>query len=369
MYNGKEFYELLECVARIPAPSHEEDLRVEFCLKWLSDNGVRAYADSAKNVVIPFGDVEAEGITVFLGHTDVVFPDKTPLPYVDDGEKIYNPGIGDNTVHAVMLMFAARYLVRNNITPKKGILLVLNSCEEGLGNLKGIKQIMEDFKGKIARVISFDGFYTSVVKRVVGSERYKITIKTEGGHSFSAFGNTNSIERAADLVCELYSVEVPHIGDSKTTYNVGGITGGTSVNTIAQSCELMYEYRSDEVECIKIMRDKFNEIINKRKAAGLDIEVEVLGIRPCAAGVNEKELSALAELGRNICESVSGVPCTYRSSSTDSNIPLSMGIPSITLGGYIGGGAHTREEYIEKSSVPIGCEIVKRCILEFAEEK
>lgn len=368
MYCEKEFFELLEKVATIPAPSHEEDLRVEFCLKWLSDNGVRAYADSAKNVVIPFGDVDKEGITVFLGHTDVVFPDKTPLPYVDDGEKIHNPGIGDNTVHAVMLMFMARYLVRNNITPKKGMLLVLNSCEEGLGNLKGIKQIMEDFKGKVARVISFDGQYKSVVKRVVGSERYRIVIRTEGGHSFSAFGNTNAIERASDLVCELYGIEVPKIGDSKTTYNVGGISGGTSVNTIAQNVELLYEYRSDEVKCIEIMREKFNEIIKKRKEAGLDIEVEVIGIRPCASGVDEDELNALAEKCKGICEDVIGISCAYRSSSTDSNVPMSMGIPSITLGGHLGGGAHTREEYIEKASVPFGCEIVKRCVLEFAGE-
>lgn len=368
MYNEKEFFELLESVGTIPAPSHEEDLRVEFCLKWLSDNGVKAYEDSAKNVVIPFGNVEKEGITVFLGHTDVVFPDKTPLPYIDDGDKIHNPGIGDNTVHAVMLMFAARYLVRNNITPEKGMLLVLNSCEEGLGNLKGIKQIMKDFEGKIARVISFDGYYKSVVKRFVGSERYKITIKTEGGHSFGAFGNTNAIERAADLISELYSIEVPHIGDSKTTYNVGGITGGTSVNTIAQSCELMYEFRSDEVECISIMRDKFNAIIDKRKAAGLDVEVEVLGIRPCASGVDEKELSDLAELCRKICESVTGLECGYRSSSTDSNIPMSMGIPSVTLGGCVGKGAHTREEYIKKESVPLGCEIVRKTVLEFTKE-
>ena len=116
------------------------------------------------------------------------------------------------------------------------------------------------------------------------------------------------------------------------------------------------------------MRDKFNAIIDKRKAAGLDIEVEVLGIRPCAAGVDENVLSALAERCREICESTTGIPCTYRSSSTDSNIPMSMGIPSVTLGGCVGKGAHPREEYIEKSSVPIGCEIVRKTVLEFAKE-
>ena len=363
----KEIMQLLRELAPIPAPSHKEDLRVKFCLEWFEKNGIRAYSDEAKNVIVPIGDVDGGNVTVFLGHTDVVFPDMTTLPYREEDGKAYCPGIGDNTIHAVQLMIAARELYEKNITPANGILIVLNSCEEGLGNLKGIRQIMKDFEGKIARVLSFDGSYRSIVKRVVGSERYKITIRTEGGHSFSAFGNTNAIERAADLIAELYSVEVPHIGDSKTTYNVGGITGGTSVNTIAQSCELMYEFRSDEVECISIMRDKFNAIIEKRKAAGLDIEVEVLGIRPCASGVDENELSSLAERCKEICESVSGIPCGYRSSSTDSNIPMSMGIPSVTLGGHIGAKTHTREEWIDIASVGVGYKIVIKTILEFAK--
>jgi len=368
MENKNELFQLLRELSVIPAPSGDEDLRVDFCLDWFSRNGVKAYSDDAKNVIVPIGNVQEGEITVFLAHTDVVFPDKTDLPYREADGKAFCPGIGDNTVHAIQLMLAARYLTENKIVPEHGMLLVLNSCEEGLGNLKGIKQIMSDFDGKIARVISFDGLYTAVVKRVVGSERYRITIRTEGGHSFGAFGNTNAIERAADLICELYSIEVPHIGDSKTTYNVGGISGGTSVNTIAQNAELMYEYRSDEVQCIQIMRDKFNEIIEKRRAAGLDIEVEVLGIRPCAKGVDEEKLNALAERCKDICEKVAETHCTYRSSSTDSNIPMSLGIPSVTLGGYIGGKAHTREEWLELSSVPVGYEIVKNTILDFVKD-
>ncbi len=365
MYNEKEFKELFKSLAVIPAPSGEEDKRVAFCLDWFSENGISAYSDSAKNVIVPLGNTDGSDITVFLAHTDVVFPDTTPLPFSEDEEKIYNPGAGDNTVHAVMLMLAAKYINDNKLVPKNGMLLVLNSCEEGLGNLKGIKQIMKDFDDRIKRVISFDGQYKTVVKRVVGSERYRITVRTEGGHSFGAFGNSNAIEKASRLVCDFYNVEVPKNGDSKTTYNVGGISGGTSVNTIAQSAELLYEYRSDDVLCVNKMRSIFEEIIAKHRAAGVDIEVETIGIRPCAKGVDEDELNALAEKCKKICEEVTGIECGYRSSSTDSNIPLSMGIPSVTLGGYLGGGAHTREEWIEKASIPNGVEIVLKTVLAF----
>lgn len=368
MTNENELFSLLCALCEIPAPSGEEDLRVRFCLDWLSDNGVDAYSDCAKNVIIPFGDTEREGITVFLAHTDTVFPDKAPLPYKEEGGKLFCPGIGDNTVHVAQLMLCARQMKRESVAPRHGMLLVLNSCEEGLGNLRGIKQIMNDFSGRVARVISFDGQFNSIVTRVVGSERYRVTVRTEGGHSFNAFENSNAIEKLAKIVCELYDIEVPHIGDSKTTYNVGMISGGTSVNTIAQSAEMLYEYRSDDVECIEKMRNMFFGIIQKHRDSGADISVETIGIRPCEEGVDKAELSALAERVAKICEEVSGVSCVCTSGSTDSNIPMSMGIPSITAGGYLGGGAHTREEWAKRSSVPVGFEIVRKTVYDFTED-
>ncbi len=368
MVDRKEFLEVLEAVAKIPAPSGLEDKRVAFILDWFEKNGVKAYADEAKNVIVPFGNVEGDGINVFLGHTDVVFPDLTELPYYDDGEKIHCPGIADDTVHAVQLMFIARAFTQEKITPKHGMLLVMNSCEEGLGNLKGIRQIMKDFEGRVACVVSVDGSYPYIVHRVVGSERMRVRVKTAGGHSFGAFGNPNAIEKLARIICDLSEVEIPHIGDSKTTFNVGTISGGTSVNTIAQDAEMLYEYRSDNAECVDIMRAKFEEIIKKHKDAGIDVEVEVLGIRPCAKGIDEEAFEKLLCRCEKICEEVSGMECKRKSSSTDSNIPLSLGVLSTTIGGSIAVGAHRREEWVDKESIFVGYEIVDRTVRDFIND-
>ena len=368
MVDKKEFLEILEQVAKTPAPSGMEDKRAAFCVDWLSKNGVKSYIDDAKNVIIPIGDISGDNLNVFIAHTDVVFPDLTELPYVDDGEKIHCPGIADDTVHAVQLMFIARDLVKSGFAPKHGMVLSLNSCEEGLGNLKGIKQIMKDFDGRVKTVISIDGSYNHIVNRAVGSERYKVRVTTEGGHSFGAFGNRNSIEKLARVICDLYEIEVPKKENTKTTYNVGTISGGTSVNTIAQSAEMLYEFRSDDYACVEQMRESFNAVIEKHRAAGLDIEVEILGIRPCGKGVDPAELDALTERCRAICQKYSGLQQPAVSGSTDSNIPLSLGVTSVTIGGSIAKGVHTREEWVDKESIFIGYELVTSLIRDFEND-
>ncbi len=368
MLDKKEFLDILEKMAKTPAPSGMEDKRVALCLDWFAKNGVKAYSDEAKNVIVPIGDTEGENLSVFLAHTDVVFPDLTELPYFDDGEKIHAPGIGDDTVHAVQLMFIARKLVKEGFSPKHGMLLVMNSCEEGLGNLKGIRQIMSDFAGRVKTVISIDGSYNYIVNKAVGSERYKITLRTCGGHSFGAFGNPNAIEKLARVICDLYEIEIPHVGNSKTTFNVGTISGGTSVNTIAQSAEMLYEFRSDDHSCIETMRRSFEAVIKKHRDAGLDIEVEVLGIRPCGKGVDEKALEELTQRCRNICEKISGIPAPSTSGSTDSNIPLSLGVASVTIGGCLTEATHTREEWVDKESIFIGYNLVETVIRDFEND-
>ena len=137
------------------------------------------------------------------------------------------------------------------LKPKTGILFVLNSGEEGLGNLKGVRRLMQDFGRRISRLYAIDGGLKTVVNDAVGSKRWRITVTTEGGHSFGSFGNRNAIHYAAKMIDTFYTLKVPDIG--KTTYNVGTIEGGTSVNTIAQHCEMLYEYRSSKREGLACM--------------------------------------------------------------------------------------------------------------------
>lgn len=365
-----ETKELLKQLCLIPAPSHHEEKRAAFIKDWLENAGAeKVYIDDALNVVCPMNCDGRDDITVFMAHTDTVFSDMTePMPYSEDDENIYSPGSGDNTVCLAIMLMAAKYIIKNNLKPDCGILFVANSCEEGLGNLKGVKQIMNDFSGRVKELYTFDGQYTRVENRCVGSHRYKITVKTEGGHSYGNFGNNNAIHVMSNLICSLYSCKVPDKEGAKTTYNVGGISGGTSVNTIAQECEMLYEYRSDSVECLEVMKNFFeNEIDKARSEGNAEIEVEVLGIRPCGKDVDEEKLMAMTKRCVEVLEKYSGIPCQVGAGSTDCNIPQSLGVPAVCPGIYLGGGAHTKEEWVQKSSIPVGMRIAFEIILDYFE--
>ncbi len=349
----------------IPAPSLKEDLRVEFCKNWLTGIGAEGvYVDEAKNVIYPIGCEGKNEITVFLAHTDVVFPDLTPLPLSDDGETVRCPGCGDDTASLTALLYCAKYLIENKITPEKGLLLVCVSAEEGLGNLVGTRQIMKDFAGRIKQVVSFDSHINLITDRCVGSSRYKVTAKTKGGHSFQSFGNKNAIHALSEIVNAIYSIDIPHDENNRTTVNVGTIKGGTSVNTIAQEAEMLCEYRSDLSAYLDIMKEKFAEIFERARTEETEIIVENVGERPCARGVDENELNRLRKVTFDIIKEISGKDSIFKSGSTDCNIPLSLGVPAICIGTYNGGGAHTREEWVNKESMRPGLEIALRSVLE-----
>lgn len=357
---------LLKELCLIPAPSNHEEKRAEFCKNWLLNIGAEGtYIDDALNVVYPSNCDGRDDIVVFMAHTDTVFPDMTePMPYSEDENNIYSPGVGDDTVCLVMMLMAVKYIVENNIKPNCGMLFVANSGEEGLGNLKGSRKIMEDYAGRVKEFYTFDGTYRRVVNKCVGSHRYKITVETEGGHSFNKFGNTNAIYVMSKLVCALYACEVPKVGNSRTTYNVGVINGGTSVNTIAQKCEMMYEYRSDNKECMDKMKAFFeNTIAEYKNQDKAKIDVEIVGERPCGGDVDMNKLEEMTEKVIRTCEKYSGLNCISTSGSTDCNIPQSLGVAAVCPGIYMGGGAHTREEWVKKSSIPVGLKIAFELIL------
>ncbi len=364
-----ETFARLEELAKIPAPSGKEELRVEFVKNWLIKNGAKnVIVDDALNVVCPIDCENKNEIVVFMAHTDLVFPDTTPLPYSEDEEYIYCPGIGDDTACLNSMLTVLKYVLQNNLTSKRGILFVANSCEEGLGNLKGVRQIMKDYANRISTVYTFDGSYTHLVNKCVGSHRYEVTFETEGGHSFGAFGNRNAIFAMSDLICNLYNCKVPEKEGAKTTYNVGIVEGGTSINTIAQKATMLYEYRSDDKDCLQYMQNFFNEQVEKARKKGLaEITTRLIGDRPCGKNVDQKALDYITNLAVNISEKYSGVKCHINSGSTDANIPMSLGVPSVCVGSHVAFGAHTREEKLLKSSIPIGLKIIAELVLNYFE--
>ena len=357
-----ELLQLIRDLCIIPAPSNHEEKRAEFCRDWFLRNGFTGVrVDEALNVLIPVG-VDLDGtdeMNVMMAHTDVVFPDTDPLPFREEGGFMYCPGVGDDTANLAVLMVCARYYRDHLPAGRRGILFVANSGEEGLGNLKGSRKIMETFGSRVKEFVSLDSARMNrLVTRAVGSHRYRVTVRTEGGHSFASFGNRNAIHSLATMISLLYSVKVPEAEGSKTTYNVGLISGGTSVNTIAQSAEMMYEYRSDDRGCLVKMEKLFHSTVETIRATGVEIEVEKVGDRPCGGDVDAQRLEALRERYRaSVRETVALEPFDG-ASSTDCNIPLSLGVPAICFGVCRSKGAHTREESLDTTSLTDGCRLL-----------
>lgn len=354
--NKEKTLELVKKLAAIPAPSHHEERKADFVKKWMEDQGAEGvFIDEACNVIFPYGCDGEKEIVVFMAHTDVVFPDLEPFMVMEDEEKLYAPGIKDDNADLANLLMCVKYLLEYRPVMSAGILFVANSCEEGLGNLKGSKQIYEDYKERIKECISFDGNLDAVVNRAVGSQRYRVSVKTEGGHSYGAFGNDNAIYELARIIQSLYAIRVPT--KAKTTYNVGKIEGGTSINTIAQSASMLYEFRSEDRVCLKTMENAFEKVIDEYRANGLDVTVEVMGIRPCGKDVDEKALDELTQRHVKIIRQFTEREVMVGAGSTDANTFLARGIPANVIGTAIGGKTHTREEWIRKDSLVTGQKI------------
>ncbi len=352
-----EVYPLLKELCSIPAPSNFEDKRAEFCKNYLLNCGYeKVYIDDAKNVICEVDCDNSNGITVFAAHTDTVFPDFEPMLFYEEDGKAFCPGIGDDTASVAVLLVAAKQFKESG-SKSKGMLFVCNSCEEGLGNLKGIKKLMETYGDRIARFIAFDSTLDIMVTKCVGSHRYLVKAETEGGHSFNKFGSENAISDLANIITKIYSIDVPTEDGSKTTYNVGTIEGGTSVNAIAQSATMLCEYRSDSANSLEVMRDKFREIFDSSKKDGVNLTITNVGERPCSKNVDESKQSELVYECENIIKNKINKPIIKNSGSTDCNIPSSMGVPSISVGVYYGGKSHTREEWVDIKSLETGLDV------------
>ena len=366
----EELLEFIRALAPIPAPSRHEDRRVAFLVDALPKIGLKgAFVDDAKNVVVPFGEDDGGDVVVAMAHTDVVFPDETPLPFSEDDAAIRCPGIGDDSARLAQLLFAARYFAVRGMRPARCVVFVANAGEEGLGNLHGCRAICKAYAGRIRAFVSVDNNAGGAVNVAVGSHRYRVSVSTPGGHSWASFGNRNAIAEAAGLIGDLYLQEVPKEAGSRTTYNVGLVSGGTSVNTIAQDASFLYEYRSTSRNCLAAMKESFEALVEARRRRDVSIAVETVGERPCGGDVPKDRQAALEKMADQANRAVYGSPLRLSSGSTDANIPLSLGIPALTIGSTAAHGAHTRGEWLEKDSIVPGLAFLIAFLSDFCQMK
>ena len=365
-----EELELLRALAQIPAPSGHEERRAEFVRDWLLAQGAPVSAvriDEAKNVILSLpGPADGDdGIAVFAAHTDVVFPDTEPLPLAESAERLLAPGVGDDTANLTVERCVARYLLRHHVPLDRRLLVVANSCEEGLGNLAGTRELFRHYAGKVREFTSFDLYLGMHVVSAVGSHRWRVRCHTEGGHSWENFGRDNAIEALCSFIEDLYALELP----TRATVErcVGRFVGGTTVNSIAEEASVLVEYRSASEECLEEMYGKFVVLVEEHLKERTRIDVQLIGRRPASGEHVPEGQAALIARTDEVLRELGGVrQIHHQESSTDANIPLSLGIPAHTVGAVEGDLLHTREEWVEKASLKRGLAVILALMLDHA---
>lgn len=345
----QEVIDLICTISSISSPTGHEETKAAWILSQLHKMGAtEAYIDDAGNVLYPYQIPPTGKFPLYNAHIDTVFSQlDTIVPHID-GDCLYAPSCGDNSADVAALLCIARMLLTLHIPLPAGVMLAFNVGEEGLGNLKGIRHIMNTWHDRISEVVAVDGTADAFVNRAVGSHRYAVHIQAQGGHSWADFGNTNALAVAAEIIHDLYQLQLPAI--PKTTYNIGTLTGGTTVNSIAAQADLTIDLRSESMSSLLKLDANIAAIIQRHTTPTVQITSTLIGDRPCSDAVLKSPLYDRIYTIRR----AQGLATTWRAGSTDANIPLSMGIPATAFSIYRGQGAHTLNERLFLSSLKPG---------------
>lgn len=357
-------------LTEIPAPPFAEETRGRAFLDMLVAAGVdSAYVDEVGNVIaLRKGTAGRGGAIAMTGHLDTVFPEGTDVTVRLSGDTIRAPGVGDDTRGLTAVLAILRAMNASDIRTEKDILFIGTVGEEGLGDLRGVKHLFRPGGPEIDAFISIDGLSdTRVTHQGLGSHRYRVTFKGPGGHSWGAFGLANpahAMGRAThyfDLAADAYTRSGP-----RTSYNVGVIGGGTSVNSIPFEVSMQVDMRSESQERLieidslfhRSMRRAVREMnVSRRRGPPLTVEIDMIGDRPSGEVAEDDPLVERAVAATRL---LGLVPVLGRS-STDSNIPISQGIPALTIGGGgTGGGGHSPGEFYVNENGPRG---IQRALL------
>ncbi len=363
-------------ITEIPAPPFHEGARAAYMKKLLSAAGLRVEIDGTGNVIGEYAGA-SQDIVMLAAHMDTVFPAGTNVSVKREGGRLLAPGISDNGTGLAALVVIARALREAKVKTNNTILFVADVGEEGEGNLRGMRALVDAYKKRLKYVIALDGSATEyVTTAALASRRVEISITGPGGHSWSDFGTPNPIHALGRGIGRFVAARVPE--SPRTSFNIGEIEGGTSVNSIPARAQMKVDLRSEsDMELGKIesfLRDSVQSGIDEEMAAArdrgmaggtttLDLKISVLGVRPAGElPENSPLLAALLAADTRL-----GNRSRRERSSTDANIPLSVGIPAISIGaGGRSGGAHTTEEWFEPTGRELGLQRVALTLLAVA---
>lgn len=341
-------------LTEIPAPPFKEELRGKKFAEMLAGAGLDSvWTDQAGNVIGLRRGTSGKRTIALDAHLDTVFPEGTDVTVRTFGDTLKAPGVGDNTRGLAALLAGLKALNTAGIKTAANVLFVGTVGEEGLGDLKGVKHLFNTPSLKIDAHIALDGVgIGGIVNSTVGSVRYRITFKGPGGHSYGAFGLANPHNALAAAITHFVSEADSYTRSGiKTTYNIGVVGGGTSVNAVPFESWMEVDMRSESPERLKGLDQLFLKAVEtglkqendiRRMGEELTVDIRRVGDRP-SGSIPEK--SPLVQRAASSAAHLGAVPM-LGASSTNSNTPLSMGIPSVTIGtGGKAGAAHSLDEW------------------------
>jgi tripeptide aminopeptidase len=346
-------------ICEVPAPPFGETARAAVYAQAFREAGLdNVRVDDEGNVLGVRPGRTARPHLVLSAHLDTVFPEGTDVRVTRAGEVFRGPGIADDCRGLAVVLTVARVLDAARIETEGPITFVGTVGEEGLGDLRGVRALLtETLPGRVDRFVSIDGAGLGMLGTAVGSRRYRVTFTGPGGHSFSSFGIPNPIHAVGRLVAAVADFEVPDA--PRATFNVGRVGGGTSVNAISAEAWVEVDLRSSDPAALRAIDARFQRAIDRaladeraRWAGGvLEVAVEVVGDRPAGSTAADSPLARTAvAVSRAL-----GVDARLDAGSTDANLPMSLGVPAITIGGGgRGSGTHSLAEVFDSRDSWLG---------------
>src|SRR5512146_776615 len=362
-------------LTRIPAPPFGETLRARWLQERFRQLGLQDVREEHGNVfAVRPGEAAGEKYIAVTAHLDTVFPAGTPLQVRREGDRLFGPGIADNSAGVIAILALASALQAAGVRTQAPLLFIGNVGEEGEGDLRGMRAIFSDARwhDAIGCTVVVDGAGSeTVVNDALGSRRFEVTVRGPGGHSWSDYGAPNPIVTLARAIDAFSRAPVPN--EPKTSVNVGVISGGTSVNSIPESASMKVDIRSASVGELERLERSLRQALDaavrdERHAArsdnlALSYEVKLIGDRP-AAELDRN--AAILQVVRAV-DARLGIATRVQRASTDANIPLSLGRQAIALGaGGAGGGAHTVHEWYDFRARELGLQRILLTVLALA---
>ncbi|MFW6155357.1 MAG: M20/M25/M40 family metallo-hydrolase [Planctomycetota bacterium] len=356
--------DLLERLVTTPGPTGAEGPRLEAIRQWARQQELPARSDAAGNIWLEVGpDGPWEESLLLDAHVDVIGPGGADRLVERDG-RLVGAGVADDLAAVALLSMFARHVRRRRVDLRRPLRIVFTVGEEGLGNLRGIRQVTDDHPAAPRALVSLDGSRHKCHTAGLGSNRYRLTARGEGGHSWSAYGTPSATEAIVDALVRVRRVRrhVARRSDRVVSFNIGALAGGEGINCIARHGEATFEFRSADADALREVdvgvRGVVHRMATEEGRAALDLEI--VGLRPAADAVDD---GTLLEVVRRVWQR-HGVAVAPSVASTNINVPLTRGWPAVCVGIVEGGYGHRADEYIETASLATGWALLNDLVAE-----